>query len=445
MPADDAFRDYLEIVREDPDGFYQDYQQTIDRVANSSALYKGNPVPFLYQPMFFNETDIEAFKRLGATLMTVLNKVIARYTAFPPFRRKFGFPKWLEELILKAHGYSANIPVARVDLFYGSEDSFKFCELNADGSSGMNESNVLEKILLSSQAVVALKKEHRLEYFELLDKWVAASVEDFVQYNHGKLAKPNVAIVDWQGGGTEYEFEEFKKAYKRNGYQTEIADPRALRYTNGRLMFNDMQIDMVYRRLVTGEIIDRQSEIQDFIEACGQGAACVVGPLRSQIIHNKRIFQILHEDETLDLLDEGEREFVRRHIPLTKYLIDSTELLQCAREGKDRYVIKPEDKYASKGVCIGRDAGDREWRERLEACCGKNYLLQEFCQPYSREMVYFEERKLRIKSFNQIIGIFMYNESFAGLYTRVSPSNIIAFAYGCYTLPNYVANPLVGN
>ena len=441
MVAEDVFSAYVDIVSKDPAGFYQDYLDTVGAVERSPAHYKGKAVPFLYQPMLFSDADIEAFRRLGAELMTILNKVIAEYLCSPAYRRKFGFPGFLEELIVRDHGYPVNIPMARFDIFYGGEGSYKFCELNADGSSGMNESNVLDRILLETRAIGDLSRAYALEYLELLDSWVEVSLANYGVCRPDGPAKPNIAIVDWEDGGTSVEFEEFRKLYERRGCRTVIADPRNLTHSDGQLFHGDSKIDMVYRRLVTGELADRHTEIPDFIDACRQGSVCVVGPIRSQIIHNKKIFHILGDSDTSSLLTQGERTYIDRHIPFTAMMQGDKTLIDRALSDKDSYVLKPEDRYASREVYLGLDTAKAEWEKCIRSSWGRDYVLQEYCRPYAREMVFFEQGRLEIRPFHHIIGLFMYNEEFAGLYTRVSQSNIIAAAHGCYTLPNYVVRP----
>ena len=100
MKTEHIFDEYIDIVKRDSTKYYDDYIHLIDEVKNSTAMYKGEPIPFLYQPKFFSEEDLNRFKELSSTLMTILNKVIKRYIELPEFRKKFQFSKLLEELIL---------------------------------------------------------------------------------------------------------------------------------------------------------------------------------------------------------------------------------------------------------------------------------------------------------------------------------------------------------
>jgi glutathionylspermidine synthase len=415
--------------------YYEDYLVTIEAVNNSSAKFNQQAVPFLYNPLFFSTADIESFKELTNTLMSIINKVIKKFLASSEFRSKFGFRDQLEELILVDPGYSINVPMARFDIFYHHPGNFKFCELNADGSSGMNKTNVLERIFLNTTAVKELKSRYQISCFELIDTWVTESLKNYRQFN-AQTDKPNVVIMDWQDAGNIEEFEAFKNAYENRGCRAVIADPRQLRYDGKKLYHQEMPVDLIYRRLVTSELMDRYDQLTDLIQAYRAGAVCIVGSLRSEIIHNKIIFKILHQD-TADFLTTAECEFIAKHVPYTVEFSENRNIYLETKQNKDMYVLKPTDQYAAAGVYLGKDFSTREWQQLLEQCWDNNYLVQEYCQPFVGPLIEFNHKTAVANNFNQMLGLFVYNEKFAGLYTRVGKNNVISQQHGYYLLPNY--------
>lgn len=427
--------EYIDIIKRDVDKYYDDYEKAIEAVANSTAIYKGEPVPFLYEPIFYTQSDVERFNEIGRILISITNKVTQKYIESPEYRKKFGYSKLLEELILVDQGYDINVPIGRFDIFYGGNDDFKFCEFNTDGSSAMNEDNTLARILLQSKAIKKMREKYDIEYFELIYKWVDESIDIFKKYNKA-ISRPNVAIVDFKESGTPYEFEEFKKAYIKRGYRAEIVDPRELKYIDGKLYYEDMNIDMIYRRIVTREFIEKSSEISDLIEAYRDGAVCMIGSMKSQIMHNKIIFKILYDEDTLEFLADEERNFIKKHIPYTEEFKGSRSVYEKVLNHKDEYILKPKDSYGSKGVYAGKDFTYEDWSKKLDEVFGKDYLFQEFFEPYKTKFVVFEDGELKIKEFGTITGLFLYNEKFVGLYTRVGENSIISGLHGYYTVPN---------
>lgn len=435
MDALNINREYIELVLENPDLYLQDYKRTVEKVKNSKAQYKGKPVPFLYNPMFFTEEDVDNFRKIGSMMISIANKVTNRYIEDEDFRKKFRFPKLMEELILVENGYHINVPIARFDIFYKDYDNFKFCELNTDGSSAMNEDNTLAEILLETEAMKRFGRKYSFSLFELFDSWVKESLEIYKKFDPNN-PKPNVAIVDFTESGTTEEFKEFKKAYMRNGYNCIIVDPRDLTYKDGKLYFKDYKIDLVYRRIVTFELIEKAEEIPDFIEAYKNKAMCTIGSLRSQVVHNKIIFKILHDEDTLEFLNQEEREFIKKHIPYTGLFEGDKKIFEEVLNNKDKYIMKPLDLNGSRGVFAGRDYSIEEWKRKLEEVWERDYLYQEFYNPHKREFIVFNDRGVSVEEFGTITGLFMYNENLAGLYTRVGSKSIISGLSEYYTLPN---------
>lgn len=428
-------KEYINIIKENPERYYKDYIKTVEKVKNSNAKYKGKPIPFLYQPMFVTEEDIETFNRIGKTLISIANKVTKKYLESPEYRKKFKYPKLLEDLILVDPGYDINIPIGRFDLFYGGEDRFKFIEVNTDGTSGMNEDNIFSNILLETKSMEIMKEKYNISYFELINSWVDESLKIYSEFNK-KVDKPNIAIVDFTETGITAEFETFKNAYIAKGYNAVIADPRDLRYKDGKLYYENMRIDLIYRRIVTVEFIEKAEEISDLIEAYKDGVVCVIGSLRSQIMHNKIIFKILHDKETLSFLSEEERQLVKNHIPITEEFGGDERIFEKVLKNKDQYIIKPIDSFASQGVNAGRDFSYEKWEEVLTKCWNKDYLFQEFIDPYTRPFVQFEDGELKVRDFKLNIGVYMYNGRFAGVYTRISRENIIFGREGYFSIPS---------
>ncbi|NLY46994.1 MAG: glutathionylspermidine synthase family protein [Tissierella sp.] len=439
MDIKDINREYIDLVMMNQEKYHDDYKLTVEKVKNSSAQYKGKPVPFLYHPFFVNERIVRDFTKISETMASIGNKVTNEYIANKDFRKKFGFPKLIEELIEIDNGYDVNIPIGRYDVFYESYDNFKFCELNTDGSSAMNEDNTIGKILLETKGLKDFSNHHSLDYFELIDSWVDESIKLYNKYDSTNQS-PNVAIIDFIESGTSAEFEVFKNAYKSKGYNCIIADPRELKYRDGKLYFEDYRIDLVYRRIVTFELIDKADEIPEFIEAYRNRGFCCIGSIKSQVIHNKIFFKILHDEDTLALLSEEERDFVKAHIPHTGIFGGDQDVFNKVLNNKNKYIMKPMDLNASQGVYVGKDLSQEEWEARLKKDFNKEYLYQEFVENFSREYLVFEDGEFKVEEFNSVIGLFVYDEKFAGIYTRIGQKNIISGVTDYYAAPSIMVD-----
>lgn len=416
----------MENFRARSQDYREDYSRLMARVERSKALFRGQVVPYSYKPLFFTEADVREFDRLARTMLKIGDKVVDEYLANSDFRKKFGFPKELEELILLDSGYGINVPMARLDIFYGGPGDFKFCELNTDGSSAMLEDNEFARITMDSLGVRELEEDHEIYYYELIDSWVEKSLEIYGNWKSDKKKdRPNIAILDFVESATTQEFIEFQKAYERAGYQCRLVDPTRTVYREGALYDGDFRIDLVYRRLVTFEMMERLDELGDFLEAYRQGAFCSIGSFRSQLIHNKLIFKVLHDQDTLELMDQEERDFILEHIPDTGEFKGQDQVFQKVLNNKDKYIMKPSDMNVARGVFVGRDLDQADWEARLKEAFDKDYIYQEFVEGYRRPFLMGADR-LEPRELNGVVGIFMYGGSFAGLYTRIGDENVIS-------------------
>ena len=102
------------------------------------ALYHGGPVQWAFVPKVFSSRDIAYLAWIAETMGRIMDKVTSAFIADPRVRAAFALDPAIEHLVCMPNPFSAQIPIARVDIFLDEQTgSFKFCELNTDGSSGM--------------------------------------------------------------------------------------------------------------------------------------------------------------------------------------------------------------------------------------------------------------------------------------------------------------------
>ena len=413
-------------------------------IRDSSAWYKGEPVRFIYQPLFFDREDMAFFDGLSHTMTGILKKVVKRYRDDPGFRRQFGFSPETEELVLWDPGYGVDFPMARYDIFYHYSDAdtgdgaFQFCELNADGSSSMNESRALYEAFIKTDALGALGKEMDFGTPELFDTWIDVLLADYRRFaGAGVAQRPRIVIMDFAGEGIESEFGEFLRRMEKRGLRARIADPREFTYRSGRLYIEEERIDIVYRRATTARVMAHYGEAQDFIRAYREGAVCVIGGFTSQIIHNKMIFKVLHDEANKGLFTDAERRFIRAHVPHTEVL--TGENMHRYIDEPDCFILKPFDQYGAHGIHMGRDMDAAAWRQAVaESAASGEYLVQAACRVPRLPMLTIEEDRVFFEPYYYLIGLFQYNESFAGFYSRTGRRHIIASHGGeACTVPNF--------
>jgi len=424
----------VEGIVEDYSSYYKDFIKIDEKVKKSNAVYKGEPVPFLYVPKFFTKENIIDFNLIIKNIFNLVNKTINLYFDKKEVREIYNFDEKLEELILLEKPYSANVPMGRFDIFYYGKGEYKFCELNTDGSSAMNEDMVLSEIIGKSLLIKELKEDYNVHSFELFDTWVS-EVENIRKEAGILKEKPTLCILDFIHDEPSIEFLEFKSAFEKQNYDVIIADPRDITEKNGYLYYEEQKIDIIYRRLVTKDLMENYDLIPDLIKGIKANKTCIIGNLRSQIVHTKLFFKVLHDERFQKYLTSEEINYINEHIPLTEKI---NEIKEKYINNKDCYIAKPIDDYASKGVFAGSDLSEVEWIKQLKKITKENYLIQEFCQSsYSENIIFESEKKYNIKKFRNITGLFVYNESLYGLYSRLGLNSIISGLHEGYTVPSF--------
>ena len=266
---------------------------------------------------------------------------------------------------------------------------------------------------------------YKLKRFDLPETILNTLITVYKEY--GGKNKPSIAIIDYTERGTNDEFLYLKDFFISRGYQTEICDLRRLELKKDGLWCGSFKMDMIYRRAVTDDILEYEKESQVFIDACRRGAVCVVGPLRSHIVHSKLIFPFLTSALAGKYFTEEENEFIRNHVPWTKRLLDVEHLIPEFIENKNEYFLKPHNSYATDGVICGADLSQEDWTHSIEQIMNMKsnpYLVQKKIDIPKYKFAVDEKGSL--KEFNVKLDPYVFGNMLCGFYARISNKNIIA-------------------
>ena len=448
-----------------------------------TAVYKGVPIKFGYLPKYFSEEGFDKLREDLEHMWRILVRVIREYLEKPDYRELFGFPRELEEMILRRPAYSTLLPVCRLDLFLDEETGdFRFCEFNTDGSSAMNENAELYRTYKDTLLYREMNERYEQGMFELFDSWAetflgiyAETLEDspeksssFAEGGRGHAGleqnpgpgqdpaaskvkperepavRPSVAIVDFLEKGSSYaEFEAFRDAFARAGCPACIAEIRKLRYEDGRLLTEEGDpIDAVYRRAVTSDILAHREEVEPFLQAVRDRKVCLIGDFCTQVAHDKVLFRVLHDPRTSAFLTEEDRDYIAAHVPYTALLTRAEASRPRVRENREKWIIKPRDSYGAHGIFTGRLCSREEWEAQLEARADTDYILQEFVTPFRTENINFGEEKPEWRSFSNMTGVYLYGGRVAGIYSRASVTPIISVEGDEHEMTTIVLRPL---
>jgi len=286
-------------------------------------------------------------------------------------RAELGLEAEEGRLALADPGFKSSSPSVRLDSFFA--DEVRFVEYNAESPAGMAYSDNLAAIFARLPVMKAFRKAFRGRFLPTRRLQLAAMLRAFRQWGRG--AKPVIAIVDWEGLPTAPEFEMFKAFFEAEGVKTVICDPRALELRRGRLYARDVPVNLVYRRVLTSELLAHGYEARALGDAYVAGAVCVVNSFRAKLLHKKMSLALLSDELYGGLYTTAQRAAIRRHIPWTRRV--RPELAEDIARRRETLVLKPNDEYGGKGVVLGWTVSQEEWEAAIGVATIQSYVVQE--------------------------------------------------------------------
>lgn len=435
-------QEYFDIMNS-LDGDMQGRKGAQEYMESSTAIVHHRVVESSFIPRLYNNEVWERFRYIAETTHTILCKVIERYRSDEAYRQIFDYDPRLVELALLPRGYDAVLPFARVDIFL-NEDTLQsaFCEINGDGSAGLNEDREITHSIENSETFLQFGARHRIASCELFETWVDEFIAIYNTFDR-KVENPRFAICDYLDLGVVDEFKIFAEYFARRGYECVVEDVRKLTFDGQVLRDGEgREINAIWRRSVTNDVIDNWDESQGLIDAVRAGAVALIGAFSGHIVHDKQIFEALRNPLTKAFLTDEENAFVEEQIPATYFLTDEDCDMAEVRANKDAWIIKPTDAYGARDVYAGIACDQEQWEALIDrfanGASGAPFLVQHYITPYKTltlppaadtdwliENGFMTETDTQVPlkgvAYNNIPGLYLFNGHFQGIFSRLGP------------------------
>ncbi len=417
------------------------------------------PLCTVLRPRLLRQAEYAFLQRTGAHLLRAFEAVGRRALADDALRAQFGLAGWEEELVQDDPGFPATSPVSRLDSFFTRPDAdaggpaltgLWFTEYNAESPAGAAYNDALSEVFQGLPAMRRFQhgwelrplpaRHHTLH--ALLDAWEAWS---------GGRRRPRICILDWAEVPTYSEFVLFRDYFVRQGLDCVIADPRHTEYRDGKLWAEGGPVDLIYKRVLISELIERGGMDQPVVRAVRDRAACLVNPFRCKILHKKASLAVLSDERNHHLLDAGARAAVLAHVPWTRVVEERTtvrdgrtvDLLESVVKEKDRFVLKPNDEYGGKGIVLGWEVDQAAWEDALRTALAEPYIVQERVALPSEPYPSWADGAVHVVPRMLDTAPYAANGAYVdGCLTRLSTAALLnVTAGGGSTVPTFVAEP----
>ncbi len=450
-------QDYLDIINS-LDGDTPGRIAAWEYLLTSTNIYRGHVVACDFFPKLFDERLRNRLQEVCDTTYGILEKIMRKYLEDPEYRRVYDFDPLLEKLILADRGYESLLPFCRIDLFLNEDDlSVRYCEFNADGSSGMNENREAENAVVNSASFTAFAENHTLVSMNpvMFEGWIDEFLRIYATSTRATdVPVPHVALVDYLEQSVLEEFKLYQRLFEARGIRCSIFDVRDLAYDGTSLVgtrayeglgHEGETIDAIWRRAVATDVLAHREESQAFLQAFLDGNVVLIGSFVGQLMHDKQIFKVMYDPRTWAFLTPEEIEFITKAIPKTEYLSKDTVDVDAIKANPMGWVIKPTDGYGSKDVFPGPAYTQEEWAALVEAhvdgASGIPFLAQEFVTPFKTPSFAMRgnegDETAPVQYNNNLTGCYLMDGKLAGIFSRIGPHPLILGRMGGLTAPSF--------
>jgi hypothetical protein len=402
--------------------------------------------PFL-RPFFLSPEDEQRVRIIAETVAELGERVASAALTDKQLLEQLHLRPEEERLARLHPEYGRACTASRLDAFL-LPDSLKFAEYNGESPAGAGYAETLAEIFRELPVMASFQKRWDAHTYPLSSKLLESLVAAYVDWG-GSSRKPQVAIVDWQSVPTRSEFEILRDRFERLGVPTLVADPRELEFDGKTLSAEGKPIDLVYRRVLTNDVISRPAECSALVKAYEANAVCVANSFRCKIPHVKAFFAVLTDERNGALFSHAERQLIRLHIPWTRVVADvktahfgnTVELLAFIRKNRGNLVLKPSDEYGGSGVTLGWETSEAAWDAAIANALSARdgvWIVQERI-PVRREIFPYISQNGQVDYRDMLVDFapYLFRGRLCGFLTRLSATGLANVTSGGGQVPAF--------
>ncbi len=429
-----------------------DAQGHLDQQTESRHMLFGDrPVCSVLRPRFLTPAQYHFLCGAVNRLAGAFAKVYAAGMSNAAFRRQFRLTPSEEELITYEPGYKDPSPTSRLDSFFVSENELKFTEYNSETPAGAGFNDALTDMFWGSPALAAFRRRYQVRPLPGKPHVLDGILASYRQWAGNTSRKPRIAIVDWKEVPTVVEFDLFQRYFIENGFECQIVDPREVEYDGSILRVGNYAFDLIYKRVLISELIDRGGMNHPIVQSVRDGKCCFVNGFRCKLLFKKASFAVLSDERNAKLLAADEASAVREFIPWTRVVEERKtefagqpiDLIPFAMTNKDKLVLKPNDDYGGHGIVLGWTEDASTWEKAVQHAATTPYVVQEKVNLPYEAFPSTENGKLqfidRMLDTNPFVA---FSTHMDGCLTRISTEALLnVTAGGGSTVPTMVVEP----
>ncbi|MDF1503478.1 hypothetical protein [Roseisolibacter sp. H3M3-2] len=359
-----------------------------DQLTRRGLVFGDRALCTVLRPRFLSAAQLRGLARRTEGVMRAFRAAHEAALADPAVRAQFRLNDWEASLLAHDAGFAEPSPTSRVDAFvvdpHGDGGTMALTEYNAETPAGAGFNDALTEAFLELPAMRAFARGWRVLPMPTRHGVTAALLDAWRQFS-GNGAAPRIAILDWDDVPTRREFTLFQEHFATLGLDCVIGDPARCEYAGGRLTLDGGPIDLVYKRVLLHELVERLGVDTPVLRAWKERAVCLVNPPASKVLHKKASLAVLTDERNAHLFDADTRAVVQACVPWTRVVEERqtvtaggrVDLVPYVLQHRDRFVLKPNDDYGGAGIVLGWTVEQGAWEAAVARALEAPYVVQE--------------------------------------------------------------------
>jgi len=439
-----AAEDFNRLVAEDGTAAVARALALREAFGRAGVTYGGAPMRSFLRPHLVSRRDWDDLRDAGRRLLECAARV-ARHAFGGELRRLLDFlgtPE-AERPWLEIDPGEPDVLMSRIDAFL-TEAGPRVIEINSDAPAGFGYGDRMAALFVESDLHRRFAARHPLRYVPSAPGLIGAFRRRHAAT--GGSGPPRVAIVDWADVKTRPDQELLCESFLRAGLDCRLADPREVEARGDHLFAGGFEIDLVYRRALLQELLERPDDSRSLLAAYRARPAAFQNSFRCRISEDKVFLAILTDEDHAALLRPEERELVRRVVPWTRRVAErrttkdgaTIDLVPWILARRESLVLKPAHGYGGASVVMGDETSDAEWHARVAEALGAPWVVQERARIPEEAFPVVAGGTLAFELLKVNANPFYVAGAEVGAVARVSRSSVINVSAGGGSVPTFV-------
>jgi hypothetical protein len=425
------------------------YAEALTTELRARHLHFGDRIhcPFL-RPFFLDDEQLALVTRVSEAIARMGETLVAASAVRPALFEALALTEAERSLVAIDPGYQRASTASRLDSFI-LPGSLQFAEYNAESPAGLGYTETLVGVFDTLAVTSRFRERYDATAPKLMGPLLDALLASYREWG-GTASPPTIAIVDFRGVPTWAEFEMLQTRFLDLGVPTVVCDPRDLAFDGASLTLDGRRIDLVYRRCLINDIVDRPDDCRALVNAYAARAVCVANTLRCKLPHKKAFFAVLTDARYADVFDAGDLATIAPHVPWTRLVREGTterhgetiDLVPYIRAHRAGLVMKPNDDFGGHGVTLGWEADETAWDATIARALGgqdDSWIVQEKIHVRRELFPRFKPGEGAVLGDMLVdCAPYLYRGKLAGFLTRLSAGGLANVTSGGGQVPSYI-------